>query len=469
MSPTRRASNVWEVNAGDDILQVISRSGSPVGGIDSTGAGFGALATVISSGSANIVAAGAIALISGNIVSSAGGQVIQDSGVALSNVQVQTNVATGCMAGCNYGVGLGGDGPAAFGGTTNTLAVANQGQFIKFYNNALRRLGNAVVRSGNTTGAGGHFSIGVYSIAGNTATLIWTSGSQSTATANTNFAVTPTPVNLLAGASYYIGWCADNTTADLTGVSNSGVTSSLGAAGIPNSYGVNAVDVCTAGVLPATVTVTNIVNDIRASFPAIYATNPIPVDTIVADGDSITAGVSETPWTSLLSLNQSWSIFNVATFNQTLANDLVNALTATDHHFVSSGKSISVIWAGTNDISNAGTSPADTYAILAQYIAARKAKGAKVITATMLSRVHNDTGKNAYNALILANSGGAQGTAGQWDSLVDFTNTPLGCDGCYTNTTYFLAGNGGVHPNQFSINTIEAPMFSAAINGLVFS
>jgi hypothetical protein len=43
-SPTPRANYVWETNGGDDILQIKNRLGSSLGGIDVTGAGFGALA-----------------------------------------------------------------------------------------------------------------------------------------------------------------------------------------------------------------------------------------------------------------------------------------------------------------------------------------------------------------------------------------------------------------------------------------
>lgn len=73
----------------------------------------------------------------------------------------------------------------------------------------------------------------------------------------------------------------------------------------------------------------------------------------------------------------------------------------------------------------------------------------------MLSRNGNDAGKNAYNALILAN----------WstfaDGLVDYTSTVLGVDGGYADTTYFLPG--GIHPNQFSQNTIILPATQSVI------
>lgn len=43
MSPTTRASHVWEVNGGDDVLQVAVQGGAIIAGIDSKGAGFGTL------------------------------------------------------------------------------------------------------------------------------------------------------------------------------------------------------------------------------------------------------------------------------------------------------------------------------------------------------------------------------------------------------------------------------------------
>lgn len=180
-------------------------------------------------------------------------------------------VASGCVSSCSYGVGLGSDGPVAFGATTSAMTASNTPQFIRFYNNSLRKLGNATVRV-TTIGAGGHFSVGVYSISGTTGTLIWTTGSQSTASV-TNIPVTPSAVNLQPGTNYLVGWCADNTAAVLAGVSAASITGNLGASSAPNSYGINATDLCTAGVLPSTITTTNITNSASATLAGIYATN----------------------------------------------------------------------------------------------------------------------------------------------------------------------------------------------------
>lgn len=111
------------------------------------------------------------------------------------------------------------------------------------------------------------------------------------------------------------------------------------------------------------------------------------------------------------------------------------------------------IWASTNDVAS-GSTPSQAYANLTSYIRAAHATGFKVITATMISRVGQDANKNALNTLILANTAGA-------DFIVDFTGTPLGCDGCYANTTYFTGDE--IHPSLFSRQTIEAPAFQAAV------
>lgn len=207
-----------------------------------------------------------------------GAGTLNATGLYQAGVQDQTvaNVGVGCMSACSYGVALGTYAPAAFGGTTtlmNQSGAANQPQFIRFYNQSLSKLGNATVRV-TTIGAAGHFSVGVYSISGTTATLIWTTGSQSTTSA-VNIQVTPTPVNLNAGTNYYVAWCSDSVTAALAGVSSAATTNSMGSTGAANSYGVDTVvgDACTAGVLPSTATTTNITNNAASSVAGIYATN----------------------------------------------------------------------------------------------------------------------------------------------------------------------------------------------------
>ena len=167
---------------------------------------------------------------------------------------------------------------------------------------------------------------------------------------------------------------------------------------------------------------------------------------------------SPTPYTHYLTLASSaWASSNVGVDGETLAMMLANYPTIVAPLKQPGGKNVVVIWGGTNDISVSNTTPAATYAILANYISAAHASGFKVIVPTMLSRLNQDANKNSYNALILANSGGA-------DAIADFTGTALGCNGCYASATWFNAD--GIHPTTIAINQIEAAVISNAVAAL---
>jgi hypothetical protein len=142
-----------------------------------------------------------------------------------------------------------------------SLATANRAEFIRIFNTTARTLGNATVDV-LTASAGGHADVGVYSISGTTGTLQWHTGSFSTTTANTALSFTPTPYTMGAGSDYYVAWCADNTSAQLAALaaSNGGVSATILSAGAIHTFGVNATDTCTAGVLPNSITTTNITN-----------------------------------------------------------------------------------------------------------------------------------------------------------------------------------------------------------------
>lgn len=136
---------------------------------------------------------------------------------------------------------------------------------------------------------------------------------------------------------------------------------------------------------------------------------------------------------------------------------LANAPTNIDPLYNSSSpKNIVVIWGGTNDIANS-QQPADVYANLVSYVAARHAVGWKVLVATMLSRIGWDSKKDQYNALILANTAGA-------DGIINFTGTSLGCDGCFSSATWF--NPDGIHPTTIGVTSIESPIISSGINSL---
>lgn len=181
-----------------------------------------------------------------------------------------TSGGAGCTSGCNY-VLTQGDAPQVAITASTVMTANNVPQIVQFYNPLSRKLGNVVVRIVNAA-ASGHFSATVYSVSGTTGTAIWTTGSLSTASA-VNLSVTPTPVTLTGGVTYLIAWCADNTTATIASINNGAGTLGLTSGGPAHTYGTDATDTCTAGVLPSTITTTNITNSASASIPAIYATN----------------------------------------------------------------------------------------------------------------------------------------------------------------------------------------------------
>lgn len=158
------------------------------------------------------------------------------------------------------------------------------------------------------------------------------------------------------------------------------------------------------------------------------------------------------PWTEFLSL-PGYAINNRALDGSTIVNRLAQYPTNIAPYYRGNPHDTVSIWAGSNDIAT-GATPATVYGNITSYVHAAHATGFKILVATMASRVGFDTPKNALNTLILANTAGA-------DGIVDFTGTPLGCDGCYANGTYFTGDQ--IHPSLFSRQTIEAPAFQAAV------
>jgi len=166
----------------------------------------------------------------------------------------------GCQSGCSYVLGTPDLPWVPAGGNTSALSSANQGAFSRFYNNATRSVSKVCLQV-TTASAGGNLDVGVYSVSGSTGTLVWHSGALSTTSTGVQCATSPTAV-LSPNQNYYIGWMADNTTvtmASATGTAGN-VDVILGGIGAANTYGLNATDVGTGGVLPGTITITNITN-----------------------------------------------------------------------------------------------------------------------------------------------------------------------------------------------------------------
>ena len=79
---------------------------------------------------------------------------------------------------------------------------------------------------------------------------------------------------MTAGTAYYIAWCADSTTPKLTALSQASIPLIGNAISYPaNSSGIDATDTCTAGVLPSTITITNITNTGSMTIPYALISN----------------------------------------------------------------------------------------------------------------------------------------------------------------------------------------------------
>lgn len=109
-----------------------------------------------------------------------------------------------------------------------------------------------------------------------------------------------------------------------------------------------------------------------------------------------------------------------------------------------------VLWAGTNDLTD-GASAADTYASLTSTIQAAKAAGFAVRVLTMIKRGTSgplETKRQAYNALIVANTAGADVVI-DVGALAEFQDV--------TNATYY-------QPDQTHITAAGATVIANAVS-----
>jgi lysophospholipase L1-like esterase len=200
--------------------------------------------------------------------------------------------------------------------------------------------------------------------------------------------------------------------------------------------------------------------------PVTPAPQPVSTPQLHAIGDSITFGEGGvTPWPSLLSLTnqpayavQNWGISSITLIDILGSESNRAALSCAS----TTGPSIAIILAGTNDFLFGSPTPQSVFASMTGEIQVLKRAGCKVFAATMLSRggtdingTSYDADKNAYDALILT-----QAKAVGADGVIDFAANPLlGADGANTNT-YFQADH--IHPSQ----TGQALLGSIASNVL---
>ncbi len=205
------------------------------------------------------------------------------------------------------------------------------------------------------------------------------------------------------------------------------------------------------------------------------ATSPQPVQLAApqlhAVGDSVTYGRGVTnPWPSLLSLvNQpAYTVTNWGIVGITMqAIDGSDANRVATRCQSSSGPTVAVVFAGTNDFGAGYGAPASqVFSYLMGEVSTLKSAGCRVFVGTMLSRggtdasgsTSFDSDKDGYDALILQQ---AQPLGA--DGVIDFAAIPqLGADGAYAGS-YFQSDQ--VHPTQAG----QALLAAAASNALNYA
>ena len=196
--------------------------------------------------------------------------------------------------------------------------------------------------------------------------------------------------------------------------------------------------------------------------PQLYTGNRL-----VIVGDSLTAEYRiVTPWSSSLSLANSYDVQNFGYFNNTAK--MARALSIEREQSMiptGPGRAVAVSWLGTNDVcpgANHNFTPAQAWANLRAWSGGLRSKGVRTVVMTMISRNTGgscDSYKNSLNTLI------RQQWPGYFDAIADIAAVPsLGADGAYSNSTYFFSDMA--HITQIAATNVVAPLVSQVINAM---
>jgi len=199
-----------------------------------------------------------------------------------------------------------------------------------------------------------------------------------------------------------------------------------------------------------------------------YVSNQYQQNTLIAEGDSITAGSNFTPYTAFLSASTSTLSSTTAPFNiYNLGQSNITAalLSAADPNYVDPSYSTMnvqntiVLWDGTNDIDINGMSATTTWGIVKNEIMSEKAVGWKVACIDPISRLNStiDATEHQLDQLFRSQSGGV------CDEFIDMASDPnIGAVGAYSNSNWMQSDL--THPNTTSSEYILAPLIANAVN-----
>ena len=175
---------------------------------------------------------------------------------------------------------------------------------------------------------------------------------------------------------------------------------------------------------------------------------------VVTEGDSITDSANAWAYPIFLGLGVAWSIEDVAISGTTTAQMLARGANVDNDFKPTFTKNVTVIDGGTNDPAVPLT-PAQTWANLASWSAARHAKGFKTIVVTLMCG--NSTNAPIYtqtNSLIYAN------WTGTFDGLADLAgNSRLAPGTC--DSSLFMPDM--THPLPQTAQNIITPIIQTQI------
>lgn len=156
--------------------------------------------------------------------------------------------------------------PATGAAAASFSAVANQPRLFRFYIDKPWKVTN-VMTDVITNSAAETGDIGMYNAAG---TLVWHTGSISLASTGVLNTTLGSPVSGGAGV-FYEATCSSTTVAQMEVLNfSTPVLNMLASSANPNTFGPDATDGCTAGVLPGSITVANIANNAGGGPPMIW-------------------------------------------------------------------------------------------------------------------------------------------------------------------------------------------------------
>lgn len=175
-----------------------------------------------------------------------------------------------------------------------------------------------------------------------------------------------------------------------------------------------------------------------------------PIPNIVFEGDSLSSsGISTSmslvtynntmPAFAVVGIDPRATLYNVSAFGDTVLNMVATGAAQIDTKFVTGARNVCVLWGGTNDLGLGAATAAQVLTRTAQFVAARRAAGWRVVTVTMLPRTDGakpvgfDANRATINTALIANAGGIYG-----DAIANpASDTRIGDDGDSEDTTYY--------------------------------